>query len=109
MTLKANMETALANLFTKTGESVTYSGSGISAIVTYLEHNMGDQARGRQVAGRAEARIRVKKSDVSIWAYRDSIVIGSTTWRVKELVKEDWYSWMLLIESDTRPAVEKRS
>lgn len=82
-------------------ETVTYNSVEIPAIVDYGAGNLGENAR--------TARIVVKASDVADPAYRDTVVIGSDTWRVfrdpsnEVAVKGDGNVWELNLIRDERP------
>jgi len=82
-------------------ETITYNGVEIPAIVDYGAGNLGENAR--------TARIVVKQSDVEDPAYRDPVVIGSTSWRVfrdpsnEVAIKGDGNVWELNLIRDERP------
>lgn len=109
MTLKTPKEQAatdLAILFSTDlpgVESVTYtpvggSCSDIPAIVDYGE-NLNEGAESHKAVG----TIMVKKSDVTAPSYKDTVVIGSDTWRVRNIKQGDGLAWVLNIYRDERP------
>ena len=53
----------------------------------------------------ARTIIEVQKSDIAAWAYRDTVVIGSATWRVKRALAGDDDIWRLELETDERPVI----
>ncbi len=58
--------------------TITYNGTGVVADVSYHHGDLEKDLVGE------EAKIVVKVADVAQPAYRDTVVIGATTWRVKE-------------------------
>lgn len=107
MTLKTQMTTDLAVFFNddEFAETVTYNGTDITAIVEY--------GAGRDTGAVARlATLFVKKSDVTLPAYRDTIIIGSDTWRVFEnedqeaVISGDGYVWKIPIFLSERPTLE---
>jgi hypothetical protein len=103
MTLAEQLTTDLPVFFDTDdfARTVTYNGAEISAIVDYGVSPDGENAR--------TARLIVKVSDVPDPAYRDTVVIGSATFRVfrdpgKEVaVKGDGHVWELSLVRDERP------
>lgn len=81
------------------GETVTYNGSPITAIVDYGPANDANPSGGR----RDEATITVKASDVPAPANNDMVVIGGTTWRVQRPYEGDGHVFTLLLISNVRP------
>lgn len=83
-------------------ETVTYKGSEIPGIVDYGGKGHGENAR--------TATLTVKVLDVPDPAYRDTVVIGSTTWRVfkdsgqEVIIRGDGRTWELPLIRDERPA-----
>jgi hypothetical protein len=99
MSLKTAMTNDMAVFFNtdEFAQAVTYAGSSINAIVTYKD-NLGDQ--GPSKARLAE--LEVKVADVASPDYRDAVIIGSDTWRVRRVIEGDAYAWKLEIEIDKR-------
>jgi len=99
MTLSEMITNDLARVFDtdEMAETVTYGGSEISAIVSH-EADPDERDGGRAAA----VILRVKVSDVASPAYRDSVVIGSDTWRVKQVLGGDGNIWRLQLERDER-------
>lgn len=103
MTLADQLTTDLPVFFDTDdfGQTITYNGSSIIAIVDYGISPAGENAR--------TARIVVKASDVPAPAYRDLAIIGSDTWRVfrdpkqEVAVKGDGHVWELTLIRDERP------
>ena len=81
------------------GVEVTYNGSPIDAGISYREEQ--DESSG---ATMTVAELVVQTADVADPGYRDSVVIGSTTWRVRQVINGDDSCWRLLLYSDERPA-----
>ena len=102
MGIRDNMEAALDNLFSTDGlgESITYNGDSITAIVDPSKDVLDETSGHRRVIRRS---IEVGVSDVATPAYRDAVVIDSETWRVLEIEASDWYSHTLILERDERP------
>lgn len=82
--------------------TVTYNGSDISALVDFgMYDDTGENA--------CTARLIVKASDVAAPAYRDTVVISGTSWRVfrdpdrEVAVKGDGHVWELALIRDERP------
>jgi len=104
MTLRDDINTDLGEHHFNLDEfarTITYNGSDIPAVVDYGMSPSGENAR--------TARITVKVSDVPSPAYRDTVVIGSDTWRVfrdpnqEVAVKGDGHVWELSLIRDERP------
>ena len=103
MTLKSQQSSDLSIFFNTDdfAEIITYNGENIQAIVDYGIGNLGENAR--------TARIVIKQSDVEDPAYRDTVVIGSSTWRVfrdpsnEVAIKGDGNVWELNLIRDERP------
>lgn len=103
MTLAEQLTTDLSVFFDTDdfATTITYNGTDILALVDYGLDSDGDNAR--------TARIVVKASDVPAPAYRDTVVISGTTWRVfrdpdKEVaVKGDGQVWEMSLIRDERP------
>lgn len=107
MTLKTQMATDLAAFFNagEFGESVTYAGTAITAVVT---ERRGTGEENVMTAERTvkQASLYVKASDVAAPAYRDAVVIGSDTWHVIQIPGTDEEGvWMLGIEKESRPVL----
>jgi anti-sigma factor ChrR (cupin superfamily) len=101
MTFKTD-KTADLSVFFNTdefAESVTYKGAAIDAIVTY-----GQDPNAAGSSRRAEATLMVKQSDVAAPAYRDTVVIGTTTWYVQNVQQGDDDVWLITLYSDERHA-----
>jgi len=86
------------------GETVTYAGSSVPAIVDRGE-NLADVSGGTEGARNAEARIWVRTSDVSAPAYRDAVVIDSVTWYVLRVVSGAGGMWTIDLFRDERPVI----
>lgn len=103
MTLKTSIAADMENVFFNTdefAESVTYNGTAnVPALVKYLE-DLDDGRSGIRVA---RAEIFVRSSDVQTPSYRDTVVIGSRTWRVARIEEGDGNTWTLGLERDERP------
>lgn len=83
-------------------ETVTYNGSAIPAIVDY-KTNLDDA--GSRGSAMAIAEISVRASDVAAPAYRDTVVIGSVTWKVRRTLSGDGKEWKLELYRDERPMI----
>ena len=83
-------------------DTVTYKGSDISAHVEY-EENIDEDSRGDSVM--TKAVLTVKRSDVAVPAYRDVVFIGTNTWRVRDTIEGDAYTWKLALYRDERPVL----
>jgi hypothetical protein len=81
-------------------DTVTYNGQDIKAHVSY-EQNLNEQTGSAD----ARAQIVVKKSDVAAPDYRDTVVIGSDTWKVRNIKEGDGYTWTLELYCDERPVL----
>jgi len=92
----AAFEAAFADL----AETVTYNGDSVLGSISY-----GSEAGGVPgVRGNATlAEIDILKSDVPDPAYKDTVVIGTTTWIVQTVLSGDEWGWRLLISSNERP------
>jgi len=103
MTLAEQLTTDLSVFFDADdfATTVTYNGTDILALVDFGMNSDGDNAR--------TARIIVKTSDVASPAYRDTVVIAGTSWRVfrdpdtEVAVKGDGQVWELSLVRDERP------
>ena len=104
MTFKTQMTSDLSVFFDSDefAETVTYNGESIEAVIDYGE-DLDRIEAGDAVA--AMATIYVEVSDVADPDYRDTVVIGSDTWRVRNIVKGDGYVWKLDIKRDERPVL----
>jgi len=102
VTLKTQMETDLAAFFNtdEHADSITYAGASIDAVIDY-EENPNDQPGSTTQT----AILFVKQSDVTAPAYRDAVVNGSDTWRVRRVLEGDGDVWKLAIERDMRPVI----
>lgn len=103
MTLATQMVTDLTAIFSTNefAQSVTYAGTGITAVVIPRDGQEMDGERTAKVAD-----LYVKSSDVATPAYRDAVVIGSTTYRVIEVPAEaQGGAWKLMIQQDERPVI----
>lgn len=80
--------------------TVKYSGVDIPAHVEY-EENLDEDNRSAM----AKAILTVQCSDVAAPAYRDPVLIGSDTWRVRNVIDGDAYSWRLALYRDERPVL----
>jgi len=103
MTLADQLSTDLSVFFDADdfAQTITYNGASINALVDYGMYGSGENAR--------TARIIVKASDVAAPAYRDTVVIAGTTWRVfrdpdrEVAVKGDGHVWELALIRDEKP------
>lgn len=104
MTLQDDINTDLGEHHFNTddfAQTVTYNGSDIPALVDYGIYDSGENAR--------TARLIVRASDVAAPAYRDTMVISGTSWRVfadpdrEVAVKGDGHVWELALIRDERP------
>jgi hypothetical protein len=82
------------------GETITYNGASILAGVSYEE-----DLEQKDKAAKAKCVIVVKTADVAAPTYRDTVVIGSTTWKVLNIAKGDGYTWTLKLYRDERPVL----
>lgn len=100
-TFKEDITSDLDDVFFDTdemAETITYGASSIPAIVAYGANlNEGGQS------AQAECTIRVKKSDVTTFAVKTSVTIGSDTWRTKREIKADAYTRTIELEKAVRP------
>ena len=103
MTLKTQMENDLSTFYDtdEHAETVVYDGSSIPGIIEYvIDEGLGQYAYG--------ATLRVKVSDVALPVYRDTVVIGSDTWRVfesenrKARKTDDGLEWLIPISRAER-------
>ena len=101
MTFKDQLTTDLSVFFNtdEFAQTVTYKGTPIAAIVDYGE-NPGKEGDALITLG----TLTVKASDVPSPAYRDTVVIGSNTWRVRGVISGDGYIWKLSIYRGERPS-----
>lgn len=107
-TLKTQMTNDLSIFFDTDdfADTVTYNGVSIPAIVDYGKRQDGRENDG-QDRQTVMATIAVKVASVASPAYRDTVVIGSSTYRVMKPLplRGDGYIWVLAIERDERPVV----
>ncbi|HOD75262.1 MAG TPA: hypothetical protein PKJ17_04500 [Syntrophorhabdaceae bacterium] len=105
-TLSATISSDLAVLLNtdEFAQEITYEGATIKAIVHYGPRRI----RGTDQAVSCDAWLEgVKVSDVAVPAYRDTVVIGSTTYHV--LIEDaaqpegDGYTWVIDLRRDERP------
>ena len=85
-------------------QTITYNGSAIKAIVHYGPRRI----KGKDQAVACDAWLEgVKVSDVAIPAYRDTVVIGTTSYKVHiaddAQPEGDGYSWTIDLRRDERP------
>jgi len=104
MTLKSYLTGDLDTFYNtdELADTVIYSGEEITAVLDY-EEDLGDEGASKE----AGALLRIRVSDVSNPAYRDTVVIGSTTWTVMKVVSGDGYEWVLRISRDRRPTYKR--
>ena len=104
MTLATQLSTDRASFYNENefAVAVTYNGAAttISAIVTY-DDNL-DESTGSAVA---TATMQVQVADVANPAYRDTVLIGSTTWHVRKIIWGDGVDWDLELYRDERPTL----
>lgn len=106
MTLSDQLTTDLAVFFNtdEFARSVTYAGNAIDALVVYDENL---DAAGSRGSAMARGHLVVKVSDVPAPVYRDTVVIGSDTWRVRRIIYGDGQIWKLEIYRDQRPVFSR--
>jgi len=80
--------------------TVTYNGS--SVVVKFESGEDLDEQSGTLMS---VMTIWVKKTDVATPTYRDTVVVGSTTWRVRRISLGDSQSWQILLYSGERPVI----
>jgi len=104
MTLNDQLATDLSIFFDNAdfAEIVTYNGASITAIVDYKTNLDPVGSRGSAMA---TAEMSVKVSDVAVPAYRDTVVIGSATWKVRRTLNGAGDVWQLEIYRDERPMI----
>ena len=78
--------------------TVTYNGTDITAVA-----DVGQRIAENDGAVVDECKLYVQVTDVADPAYRDTVVIGSDTWRVRRALACDGYTWTLSLERDERP------
>jgi len=102
-TFKEIAESDVSSVFFNADEhasAVTYNGNAVAAVVDYGDIMDNDSA----VVTRQKV-LWVKTADVPVPAYRDTVVIGSDTWRVgpEDKHEGDGYTWKLPLYRDERP------
>lgn len=84
--------------------SITYNGTAINAIVHYGPRRIRS---ADQVVARDAWLEGVKVSDVATPAHRDTVVIGTTSYRVfiddAAQPEGDGYTWVIDLRRDERP------
>lgn len=90
----AAFEAAFATL----AETVSYNGADVLGSVVYSEDLAARPGRSMM----ADAEIDILKSAVAAPAYRDTVVIGGVTWRVRHIISGDEWAWRLAISTDER-------
>ena len=101
------MQTTLVGEFTtdRLGRLVSYNGVEIKAIYSIGENPdggvkmPGGRMRKTQVAA---GTIKVLKSDVPSWQYRDKVIIGTDEWRILGLIGDRNIYWKLRMETERR-------
>lgn len=84
-------------------DTVTYNGNSIPAHVQY-EENL--EQTGANDSVMAKSILTIKQSDVAAPAYRDTVIIGTDTWRVLNIKSGDsGYVWILNLYRDERPVI----
>lgn len=86
-------------------ETVTYNGSSVTALFRYKRNLDVDAGTDNSDTTMAKAELMVKVSDVASPAYRDTIIVSSVTWRVKNIEYGDGYVWKLNLYQDERPVL----
>lgn len=84
----------------ESAQNVTYNGTAIAAQVSFQESFL-EQA-GIVVK---QAKLWIKVSNVANPTYRDTVVIGSDTWRVRQIEAGNAYVWRIICELDERPVL----
>ena len=79
-------------------QTVTYNDADITAVA-----DVGQRISKQTGSVVDECKLYVQVSDVSSPAYRDTVLIGSDTWRVRRVLSGDGYTWTLSLERDERP------
>ena len=77
-------------------QSISYNGTTIDAIVTYEENDFK----------KLIATIEIQSADVALPDYRDTIIIGSLTYKVKKRLSGDAYYWKIQAEASERVMVK---
>ena len=98
MSETATFETVLEDIYDDIGETITYNGTDILAGISYEE-----DLEQKKEAAKANCIIMVKSTDVTRPGYRDTIVIGSITWKLLNIISGDQHSWKLKLYRDERP------
>lgn len=108
MTLRATIAADLDDVFfdvDEFAESITYNGASIQAVVEYGKQRVKD-------AIVFDAEILVKVSDVPSPTYRDTVVIGGTTFKVLQVTGSqpsgDGFTWRIPVMRDERTPVGER-
>ena len=99
MNLSEARASALNTCFSSAhADALTYAGTSIYGHVTY----------GGNAPTARHATLTVRVSDVAAPAYRDTVVIGSTTWRVhsdggEAIITGDGLTWEIPLIRDEKP------
>jgi len=80
--------------------TVTYNGESVTAKYAYGEDL--DEQTGTVMA---VMTLWVQKTDVETPTYRDTVVVGSATWRVRRISQGDSQSWEIMLYSAERPVI----
>ena len=108
MSLATQIATDLSKIYStdEFAQAVTYAGSSVTGIVSYTEDlDQRGAVYSSHSSHAATAELRVRKSEVASPAYRDTVVIGSVTWRVRRVISGDGHDWLLLLERGERPVI----
>lgn len=85
-------------------ETISYNSASISAIVE-REFDLADINMASWDSAKVEAIVTVKVSDVANPSYRDTVTIGSDTFRVFQRISGDGGTWTLALISEERPTI----
>ena len=99
--LQTTMSDAFDRMWSRAEVSATYNGSAITILSDEFDSNLADapDANGRMSVG----TIEVKKTDVTLPGYRDTVVIDGSTFYVLRIETHDWYSWTISLYRAERP------
>ncbi len=101
MILKQQMADDLSRFFNteEFAETVNYNGSNVIAIFAYKRDL---DAEGNDTT-MAKGILIVRASDVANPTYRDTVIVNSVTWRVRDIEYGDGFIWKLNLYRDERP------
>ena len=109
MSARSNLNAAVAATIEALTEetAVTYNGNAVSSVVHQGKHELGSAKKRGEDKGLSVGSIKVLRSEVSAWAYRDVVVYDSVTWHVMRLLKKTPSYFLLEIETDERRGERK--